>query len=167
MDLKEPYTISIIGKKENIYLKAVTMIDPVTIWFEAVRYYDKREISIAKLVETAWVYRYPRPIEIMYDQGKEFIGHEFRKFPIVTEYRKTAKRSTSGNPMSNAVLERIHQVLGNLVWTFNISHTYVDEDDPWTGILAAAAFAISSTTNRQKGSSPGQLVFGCGIIILI
>ena len=46
--------------------------------------------------------------------------------------------------MSNAVLERIHQVLGNLVRTFNIStQTYVDEDYLWTGILAAAEFEIT------------------------
>ena len=44
--------------------------------------------------------------------------------------------------------------------TFNIStQTYVDKNDPWTGILAAAAFLISSTTNGQKGYSLGQLIF--------
>ena len=51
--------------------------------------------------------------------------------------------------MYNAVLERNHQVLGNLVQNFNIStQIYVDEDDPWTGILAVAALVILSTTNR-------------------
>ena len=69
--------------------------------------------------------------------------------------------------MSSAVLERIHQVLGNLVRTFNIQQTYVDKNYPWTGILAAAAFAIFSTTNRPKGYSPGQLIFGCDMIIQI
>ena len=60
--------------------------------------------------------------------------------------------------MSNAVLEQVCQVLRNLVHTFNIStQTYVDENDPWTGILAAAAFAIHSTTNRQKCYSMGKL----------
>ena len=43
--------------------------------------------------------------------------------------------------MSNEVLERIHRVIGNIVRTFNIStHTYIDENDPWTGILYAAEF---------------------------
>ena len=55
------------------------MIDPVTGWFEFVRYNDKIEITIVNLVETTWLSRYPRPIEITYDQGNEFIGHEFRK----------------------------------------------------------------------------------------
>ena len=93
------------------------MIDNVTGCFEVVRYNDKRVTTIANLVETTWLYRYPRPIEIKYDQGKEFIGHEFRKSLSEYEYGITDKTSTLGNPMSNAILERIHQVLGNLVHT--------------------------------------------------
>ena len=70
--------------------------------------------------------------------------------------------------MSNAVLERINQVLGNLVRTFNIStQPYVEKNDPWMGILSAAAFGICSTTNRQKVYSPGQLIFGRDMIIPI
>ena len=114
------------------------------------------------------MYRHPRPIKITYDQGKEFIGHEFRKSLIEMEYRITTKTSTSGNPTSNALLERIHQVLGNLVRTFNIStQTYVNKYEPWTGILSAAEFEIRSTTNRKKGYSPGQLIFGHDMILLI
>ena len=129
------------------------MIYPVTGWFEVVQYYDKIAITIANLVETTWMYRYPRPIKITYDQGKECIGHNFRKSLIETEYGITAKPRTSGNPMSNAILEQFNQVLGNLVRNFNIQQTYVDENDPWTGILAAAAFSISSKTNGKNVQS--------------
>ena len=59
--------------------KSVTMIDPVTGWFEVTQYNDKIAISIANLVETTCMYRYHIPMHITYDQGKEFIGHEFRK----------------------------------------------------------------------------------------
>ena len=59
------------GKKQKLHIKAVAMIYPVTRLFKVVQYDDKRA-------------RYPRPIEIMYDQGKEFIGHEFRKSLIET-----------------------------------------------------------------------------------
>ena len=69
--------------------------------------------------------------------------------------------------MSNTILEQIHQFLRNLVRNFNAQQTYVDKNDPWKGILAAAAFAIRSTTSRQKGYSPGQLIFGCDVILLI
>ena len=69
--------------------------------------------------------------------------------------------------MYNAILERIHQALGNLVQTFKITKTYVEKDNPWSVNLTAAEFAIHSTTNRLKGYSLGQLVFGCDMIIPI
>ena len=49
------------------------MIDPVTGWFESIRYDDKISINIANLVETTWLSRYPRPIEITYYQGKNLL----------------------------------------------------------------------------------------------
>ena len=105
------------------------MIDLVTGWFEIAQYEDKIAISIVNLVETTWLYRYPRPIEIMYDQGKEFIGNKFRECLIEMECRITAKPRTMGNTTSNTVLERIHQVIGNLVRNFNIStQIYVDKN---------------------------------------
>ena len=55
--------------------------------------------------------------------------------------------SSSGNSTSNVILERIQQVLGNLMWTFNVKETYVDKDDPWSGILLEADFEVRSTLN--------------------
>ena len=131
-----------------------------TIW-------QKRAISVENLVETTWLTIYLKPTETNYDQGSKFISHEFRKYLIETEYRITAKTITLRNPTSNAILERIHQVLGNLVQNFNISETYVEKYDTWWGILAVAAFEIFSTTNRLRCYSLGQLVFGCDMILPI
>ena len=106
-----------------------------------------------------WLSRYPRQIEIYV--------HDFIKYLIEDEYGITAKPSTSVNPVSNAVLGRIHQVIGNLVRTFNVQRTYVDKNDPLTGILAASVFSIHLTTNRQRDYSPGQLIFGRYMILPI
>ena len=143
------------------------MINLVTIWFEVMQYNYKRAISIADLVKTTWLSRYPRPMEIMYDQGSELFGHEFRKPLIEIEYWITSKSITLGNPMSNAILEHIHQVLGNLVRTCKFTQTYVDKDDPWSSILDETKFAIRLTKNRLKGYSPGQLVSGHDMILPI
>ena len=75
------------------------MIDPVIWWFEIVQYNDKREISIAKLVETTLISRYPRPMEITYDQVSDFFVHEFIKSLIEIDYGIIEKPSTSGNLM--------------------------------------------------------------------
>ena len=58
------------------------------------------------------------------------------------------------------ILERINQVQGKLVRNDKTKDTYIDEDDPWLGILAVAAFEICSTESRLNGYSPRQSVFG-------
>ena len=73
-----------------------------------------------------WISRYPRPIEIVYDQGSEFISSECIKFLIEIKYSIPSKPSTLENPTFSAILEWIHQVLGNPVQTFNITQIYVD-----------------------------------------
>ena len=51
--------------------------------------------------------------------------------------------------------------------TCNITITYFDKDNPWSGILDAAAFAIRSTKSTLKGNSTCQLVFGHDMILPI
>ena len=62
------------------------MIYSVTGLFEIAQYVDEKVIYTTNLVETTWLSRYPRPVEITYDQGSEFIDHEFRKSLIETEH---------------------------------------------------------------------------------
>ena len=63
-----PYRIRINGKMPLI-LKPVTMIDPITGWFEVTQQTKKKEMANENLVETTWLVRYPWPVEIMYEQG--------------------------------------------------------------------------------------------------
>ena len=77
-------------------------------------------------------------MEIMYDQVKECIDHDFIKYLIEMEYGITVKPITLGSPNSNEILEQIHQVLENLVCTYNIDNTCIDEYNPWLVILAAS-----------------------------
>ena len=58
------------------------MIYPVTGWFKITQYDKKKVISIKNLVETMWLTRYPRPMEITYCQGLEFIDQYFIKYLI-------------------------------------------------------------------------------------
>ena len=102
-------------------------------------------MTIANLVETTWLVRYPRPVEITYNRGGELLGYEFKNILIENEYRINTKPDSPRNPHVNATIERIHQVLGNLVRTYNLQETYVDDADPFMGILAAAAFEVRST----------------------
>ena len=64
-------------------------------------------------------------------------------------------------------MERVHQVIGNIIRTFELEDNYLDEEDPWKGILSATAFAVRSTFHTTLQTTPGQLVFGRDMIFNI
>ena len=142
------------------------MIDPATGWFEIVEYNDKKSITIANLMEMTWLSRYPRPSLIQYDQGSEFIGNDFRS-TCQNEYGIKTKPSLTKNPQSNAIIERIHQVISNMIKTFELENIPLDPKDPWSGILAATAYAVRSTYHTTLQATPGQLVYGRDMIFNI
>ena len=78
VDIIVPYKIYRKGK-DTLILKAVTMIDHVTGWFEVTQYSNKKATMTENLVENTWLIRYPWPVEIMYDRGGEFLGHDLKK----------------------------------------------------------------------------------------
>ena len=55
-----PFVMSRKIQKEKLNFKYVMVIDPVTGSYELMEYNKKRAISIANLVETTWLSRYPR-----------------------------------------------------------------------------------------------------------
>jgi transposase InsO family protein len=146
--------------------KCFTMIDPATGWFEVQQYDDKQSITVANIVEQEWFSRYPWPRQITFDRGSEFIGQDFQKM-IKEDYAIKAKPITVRNPQANAIVERVHQVIGNNIRTFEIESNHLDEEDPWKGILSATAFAVRSTFHTTPRNTPGQLVFGRDMIFNI
>ena len=113
IDLIGPYKIRRKGKKDLV-CRCVTMIDPATGWFEIKEYDDKKSITVANIAEQEWFCRYPWPTQITYDRGSEFIGKDFQKM-IKEEYGVTRKPITVQNPQANAIVEQIHQVIGNII----------------------------------------------------
>ena len=81
------------------------------------------------------------------------------------EYGLKRKPITNRNPHSNAIIERIHQTIGNIIRTFDVSN--IVNNDPWSGILAVTMFAIRATYHTALQASPMQLVFGKDVILNI
>ena len=74
VDLIGPYKINQPkrkGKKKDLELFCLTMIDPATGWFEMVRIPNKEAITVANLAEQTWLTRYPWPQRIIFDKGTE------------------------------------------------------------------------------------------------
>ena len=71
------------------------------------------------------------------------------------------------NLQVNAIIEIIHQLLGNHVHTYNLEETYVDDTYHWMEILAAAAFVVKLMYHSTKDKRPGQMVLARYIILPI
>ena len=134
------------------------MIDPATGWFEIHQYDDKKSITITNIAEQEWFSHYPWPTQVTFDRGGEFLGHDFQDM-LANDYGITRKPITTRNPQANAIVERIHQVIANIIRTFELQDNYLDEDNPWKGILSATAFAVRSTYHTTLQKTPGGYDF--------
>jgi hypothetical protein len=57
-------------------------------------------------------------------------------------------------------VERVHQILGNMIRTFELENFEFDYNDPWSQILANCAWEISLKEHRILDATLAQIVFG-------
>ena len=82
-------------------------------------------------------------------------------------YNITRKPITTRNPQANAILERAHQTIGNIIHIFQLDKVELEMDNPWEGILVAVIFALRSMVHTTLRDTPMQLVFGQDAILNI
>lgn len=81
------------------------------------------------------------------------------------DYGLKRKPITTRNPQANAIVERVHQTVGNMIRTQQVQSS--DEPNPLRGVLAAVGFAVRSTYHTTLQATPAQLVFGRDSILNI
>ena len=174
VDLIGPYTIK--GEDGSaLDFMCMTMIDPATGWFEVVELptievikekdgreitseeFDKTSACISYLFNKTWLSRYPRPQNVICDNGSEFKLH-FTE--LLKQYSVNRKPTTSKNPQANAVLERIHGVFGDMMRTSGINNRETVDARLIDDFITNAAWAIRSTYHTVLKATPGAAVFG-------
>ena len=133
VDLIGPYTKTVKQlqpgsdkpKKVDLQLIAMTFIDPATGWFEIseVPAIDQSSARISNLFNDVWLARYPRPQEVIFDNGSEF-KKDF--LPLLQDFSIKPRPTTVKNPQANAVVERVHQVVGNMLRTQDLENRIFD-----------------------------------------
>ncbi len=162
VDMIGPYSVK--TPKGTYKLRAFTMIDPATGWFEVKDISDATAEACQNVLDDVWLARYPRPQYIGFDNGNENKS-VFKE--LCLNMGMKPKPTTTYNPQSNGIIERVHQVLNDCLRTFELEKRDLDEKDPWTPFLTAAAYAICSTYHTMLQAMPGQLVFGRDMILPI
>ncbi len=74
--------------------------------------FDKSSDRIGRLVTKIWLCRYPRCRYLIYDNGSEF---KLQFETLCDSYGIKRKPTTIKNPHTNAICERVHQVLGTMM----------------------------------------------------
>ena len=175
VDLIGPYTLK--DKKGTILdFMCLTMIDPATGWFEIVELpiasvevkrgeggkiteviLDKSSAQVSRLFNMTWLCRYPRCSYIIFDNGSEFKLH-FRE--LLDQYNIRQSPTTVKNPQSNAIIERIHAVIKDMIRTSGLDNQDEITEEDIADVLCNVAWAIRSSYHTVLHSSPGAAIFG-------
>ncbi len=108
----------------------------------------------------SWLCQYPCPAQCLHDKGGEIIGQNFQWQFEIFSIKDVC--STSKNPQSNAICERMHQTINNVLKTLvhtNPPHNMTQARDIINDALATAMHAMQTTIATTLGSTPGALAF--------
>jgi len=159
VDLSGPWK-ALIDKKEVIF-HTFTIIDVFTGWVEIIPITTKKSEVISDLFVQEWLRRYPRPSRVIFDSGGEFDCRSFHTICLMWHIKP--EPITVKNPRANAIVERMHRVLGDMLRVQLASkHT---KEDPIKDLTSAAAYAIRATVHGVTKYTPAQLVYSRDMIL--
>jgi hypothetical protein len=154
------------------------MIDPATSWFKVLELplvhrlntvtvngkessiieeiFHKTSEHIARLVNKMWLSRDPRCRYKIYNNCSEFkLNFEY----LCETYGIERKPTTIKNPQANAILERLHQVLAQILPTSELDMAKTITPDDVDVLLDNVTWAICSTYHTVLKASPGAAIF--------
>ncbi|KAG7340303.1 integrase core domain containing protein [Nitzschia inconspicua] len=166
VDLIGPWTIS-IGNK-NLTFSALTIVDMVTNLVEVVRIDNKAAAHVAMHFENSWLAKYPRPLNVIHDQGGEFVGEDFQHRLRVHGIH--SRPTTAKNPQANSVCERMHQAIGNtlrVLSTMEPPRGHSSAKQLVDTAIADAVYAARCIYSSALKTTLGGLAFGRDMILNI
>jgi hypothetical protein len=110
----------------------MAFVDPATGWFEIVEVPDKSSARIFQLFNITWLCRYPWPSKVRFDNGSKF-KKDF--IPLLKNYAIKPKPTMIQNPHST-IVERVHQVVENILRVKDLNNWDFDDMDPWGHIIS-------------------------------
>jgi hypothetical protein len=165
------------------------MIDPATSWFEIVELptvtkltvpntgkgkkatctnytkvaetFDKSSAQINNLVYKTWFSRNPHCWYLIHDNGSEFKLHFHA---LCKKYGIKRKPTSVKNPQANAIMEHIHAVFTNMLYTARLIMAELVKTSDMNVFLSDTAWAVHSTHHTVLKASPGAAIFGWDVL---
>jgi transposase InsO family protein len=135
----------------------MTIIDTSTRLIEIHAMRDGTSAEAAAIIDRYWFNKYPRPRRCVYDQGSEF---KLEFLELLDSYGVGHAPTTTRNPQANAVIERVHRVIGDKMRTRELK-----DGEDWDAFLHNVTFALRAAYHTMTGASPAQLAFGRDMLV--
>lgn len=152
-----PWTIMV--NNASTTFRALTMIDTVSNFVELTRVNNASSTEAARAFQQAWLYRYPRPVRVIHDAGTEFKAD----FMSLCELWGIDRHPIAVRaPQANAVCERMHQTVGDILRVLTNSRPPQDmanANELVDEALSITAHALRSTAHSTMKTTPGAAVF--------
>ncbi len=113
IDLIGPWKVKVNG--QQVEFNALTCIDMASNLVELIRVENKTAKHIRDKFTQSWLCQYPRLVQCLHDKGGEFIEQNFQWLLEIFSIKDVC--STSKNLQSNAICERMHQTVTNVLRT--------------------------------------------------
>ena len=161
IDTVGPWSVQVNGYGK-ISINAYSIIDTCSNLLELKRATQNNPTGreSVQVLEDTWLSRYPKPVRIIYDQGTEYSNIDFESF-LISQGIKGCP-CTVKNPQSNAILERVHDVIKTSLRTqihANPPSNLHDANALIDRVLASAQYAVRACVHNTYGVSPGAIVF--------
>ena len=166
VDLIGPWKIQINDR--HIVFNALTVIDIATNLAELIRVMSKSAAHVGLQLENAWLSRYPSPVRIIYDQGPEFKGQGFQA--VLRNHNIRKRPTTVKNPQANAICERLHQTITNVLRPLCLMHPPQNIDEASLIIdtaLQAASYSARTAIHTTMENAPGAIAFSRDMLLNI
>ena len=158
VDLIGPWTCDVNG--QQLEFKALTILDTATNLLEIIRIDIKTSANITQQFTNTWLSRYPWPVQVIHDNGSKFIGHEFQD--MLRQFGITAKPTTVKNPQSNAIVERLHKTMADILCVMMHVSPPNNKEETTNMIdnaLSTVVHASRCSVNHTMNTSPGAILF--------
>ncbi len=158
INLIGPWKVKVNG--QQVEFNALTCIDTASNLVELILINNKTAKHIRDKFTQSWLCQYPPPVRCLHDKGGEFIGQNFQLLLEIFSIKDVC--STSKNPQSYAICERMHLPVTNVLRTLvhtNPPQNMTQVRDVIDNALATAIHAMQITVATTLDSTPGALAF--------
>ncbi len=139
---------------------ALTCIDTTTNLVKVAQIFEKSSYHDATLFEHTWLSQYPKPMQVIHDNGGEFTGFAFQYLLRLLNINPVP--TTNKNPQANVICKQMHQTVATVLKTLLLAQspqTCCQATLLVDNALATAMHALQSTVSTMLQATPGGLAF--------